>query len=403
MAMAARPAGEAEACGLCTAAAARYTCPRCNRPYCSLACYRGGPHRACAELFYRDAVLAELRPGAEAGRRDLCSGMRSLQEAEAQRPEPEGLSLEPDAPAPRLWAALSPGQRADFERRVSGGEAAAWIPPWRPWWRRQRQRRPVVEEVDASEEMREEQRVAGDGESSGEEDADKETAPASVWDTDDSVPAVCTNIAPLATLTACPSPLVAFSLVNVLYAYAFSLRLVNGDVQGAMRGEFIEVVLAISKALDGSHVYTSTGEALQAAVESIRSSPHVSTPLLLARAMEDVSALLAGGDEALGSHYTLAAISHLDCILAKGRQCRGGEGKTGRAARYRAGKKCAFLLSWAREHQHVLATLSAEARLEFTASLQQLLQVEKDTSTLEKAWGAKRPPAQRVLIEELNP
>ncbi|PNJ38306.1 ZNHIT2 isoform 2, partial [Pongo abelii] len=48
------PAGP---CGFCPAAEAqpaRYTCPRCNAPYCSLRCYR--THGTCAENFYRDQL-----------------------------------------------------------------------------------------------------------------------------------------------------------------------------------------------------------------------------------------------------------------------------------------------------------------------------------------------------------
>nr|1X4S_A Chain A, Zinc finger HIT domain containing protein 2 [Homo sapiens] len=44
------PAGP---CGFCPAGEvqpARYTCPRCNAPYCSLRCYR--THGTCAENFY---------------------------------------------------------------------------------------------------------------------------------------------------------------------------------------------------------------------------------------------------------------------------------------------------------------------------------------------------------------
>nr|XP_013808456.1 PREDICTED: zinc finger HIT domain-containing protein 2 [Apteryx mantelli mantelli] len=49
-----------EPCGLCGAAAAPYTCPRCNRRLCSLPCYRGHGVLAVAQL------LRGERPGATA-------------------------------------------------------------------------------------------------------------------------------------------------------------------------------------------------------------------------------------------------------------------------------------------------------------------------------------------------
>lgn len=41
----------------CLAQAARYACPRCNMPYCSLGCYQGHGER-CTESFYRHAPLS---------------------------------------------------------------------------------------------------------------------------------------------------------------------------------------------------------------------------------------------------------------------------------------------------------------------------------------------------------
>ncbi|XP_028839309.1 zinc finger HIT domain-containing protein 2 [Denticeps clupeoides] len=48
-------------CGLCLARPHCYTCPRCNIPYCSLACYRSAAHCACSEEFYKESVFEELR------------------------------------------------------------------------------------------------------------------------------------------------------------------------------------------------------------------------------------------------------------------------------------------------------------------------------------------------------
>ncbi|XP_059846700.1 zinc finger HIT domain-containing protein 2 isoform X1 [Hypanus sabinus] len=383
--MSARAAGEAEACGLCGAPGARYTCPRCNRPYCSLPCYRSPEHQACAELFYRDAVLAELR-GARADsaeRQRLLDGLRWLRETEDMDPD-----LDPSASTSRLWAALSDRQKSDFERRLESGEAATWLREWRPWWERR-----VVEEVETSGKVQDEHPVV-----SGAEDGGTELDLEPEWETEEAIPPVCTNITPLETLSARPSPLVSYSVVNVLYAYAFSMRLVNGDVVGEMRQEFVETVMAISETLSANKVYTSTANALQAGAEAVRNCPSASNPFQAVRAMEDASALLAGGS----GLYTLAALSHLGRLLGKDQRCRQRERKPGKDYCYRAQKKCMFLLSWVNEKRLTLAALSLEAQQEFTASLSLLLHVEEGKSQLEKAWGAKRPPEKKLLIEELD-
>jgi hypothetical protein len=44
-------------CPLCLKNASKYTCPRCNTPYCSVDCYRSDKHRDCSEGFYKDCFM----------------------------------------------------------------------------------------------------------------------------------------------------------------------------------------------------------------------------------------------------------------------------------------------------------------------------------------------------------
>uniref|UniRef100_A0A9W3HJL9 Zinc finger HIT domain-containing protein 2-like n=1 Tax=Camelus bactrianus TaxID=9837 RepID=A0A9W3HJL9_CAMBA len=90
------PAGP---CGFCPAGEtqpARYTCPRCNVPYCSLRCYRA--HGTCAEDFYRDQVLGELR-GRSASPSRLASALRRLRQQRETEDDPEDAGLRP-SPVP---------------------------------------------------------------------------------------------------------------------------------------------------------------------------------------------------------------------------------------------------------------------------------------------------------------
>ncbi|CAK9782884.1 hypothetical protein CC85DRAFT_240382 [Cutaneotrichosporon oleaginosum] len=77
----------ARVCGICRAADSRYTCPRCNVPYCSLACFRDPAHAQCSEPFYRDTVKAAIAedPGAQAEeRRAMLDMLRRFEESAAE-------------------------------------------------------------------------------------------------------------------------------------------------------------------------------------------------------------------------------------------------------------------------------------------------------------------------------
>jgi hypothetical protein len=45
-------------CMICSSAPMKYTCSRCNAPYCSLPCYKN--HRECSEEFYKTQVRQEM-------------------------------------------------------------------------------------------------------------------------------------------------------------------------------------------------------------------------------------------------------------------------------------------------------------------------------------------------------
>jgi len=44
-------------CPLCLKVEAKYTCPRCQSPYCSVDCYRSEKHMNCSESFYKDCFM----------------------------------------------------------------------------------------------------------------------------------------------------------------------------------------------------------------------------------------------------------------------------------------------------------------------------------------------------------
>ncbi|CAH1973914.1 unnamed protein product [Acanthoscelides obtectus] len=50
---------EENTCKICDNALGKYSCPKCNILYCSLACYQSSAHLECSETFYKDNVMSE--------------------------------------------------------------------------------------------------------------------------------------------------------------------------------------------------------------------------------------------------------------------------------------------------------------------------------------------------------
>ncbi|XP_015472232.1 zinc finger HIT domain-containing protein 2 [Parus major] len=351
-------AAEQVLCGVCSASAPRYTCPRCHRCLCSLRCYRA--HGACAEAFYRDQVLEALRA-------ERCS---------PPRPTPPGLRelLEPGAPAGPtgrgLWEQLSEAERDGFRRLLSSGEAAALLPRWRPWWWRGRGR---VEELD-------------DGSGAEEEDGEGRPGPA---------PPVPTSVPPLSALRAAPpSPLVRFQLPNALFGYAFALSLHGGDE--TLLPEIPDAAIAASAALRDRRPFTSTAEALLSARQDARAAGLPLSPLGDSGALLAVAQLLEGRDSRDPGADVAAALWHLWRLLKAGARALPSPER----GRFReARRKVGFLLSWSRGATEELAQLAQEARAVHAEVAAEEAVVAQIREGLEKMWGSPRPPSREGRVD----
>ncbi|KAM4617811.1 zinc finger HIT domain-containing protein 2 [Discoglossus pictus] len=126
-------------CSLCLSEPARYTCPRCNAPYCSLGCYRGPRHETCSESFYREAVMEVLREeqAGPRGRREVEEMLLKMKKEEEAMEEPgAGLDGTPEVEGEvaGLWNSLTPQEKKDFHRLLQSGNIGALVPEWKPWW-----------------------------------------------------------------------------------------------------------------------------------------------------------------------------------------------------------------------------------------------------------------------------
>lgn len=373
------PAGPCAVCPADGARPARYTCPRCNAPYCSLRCYRA--HGACAEGFYRDQVLRELR-GRHASPSRLAGALRRLREQReadgAPDDQPDGQpddQPEGDAgPAPGgasgLWRRLSAADRAAFERLLSRGEAGRLLPPWRPWWWGG---------------------GAGPGQPGEPEGPEEPGEPAA--------PRPPARIPALRSLCHGPaSPLVRFQLPNVLFAYAHALALFHGG-DDALLPELGATLLGVSGALGARQAFASADEALLAAARALETGGHPPGPLGARGAMREAARILLGRGPARPKDHTLAALGHLADTLRRARARAASAEERGRL--YRARKKCVFLLAWANENGAALAPLALDCARAHRAHAADAEEVAALAAELERLWGGPLPPAPRTLIEEL--
>ncbi|XP_044536695.1 zinc finger HIT domain-containing protein 2 [Gracilinanus agilis] len=375
------PAGPCGQCPPGEAKPARYTCPRCNVPYCSLACYRA--HGACAEAFYRDQVLGELR-GRKASPSRLAGALRRLREQREAEASEEHQGLD------GLWERLQPAEKAAFERLLSRGEAGKLLPPWRPWWWRSGTRAPLLEELheDGASEP-----------ASVPEPTQGEPEPVAA------PPPVPATIPALARLSGgrAPSPLLRFQLPNVLFAYAHAQALYHGglDDDPEMLLDLCSTVLGVAGALGAHHNFRSTREALHAAAHALRAGAHPPGPLGTRGSMREAARILLGEGPQVGLQkgYTLAALGHLARAFGHARHLMPA-GQL-RERLYRARKKCQYLLSWTNEHEEELMSLALDCAQEYRAEEEEAGQVEALSGELERLWGGPRPPAPRTLIQEL--
>ncbi|XP_075692946.1 zinc finger HIT domain-containing protein 2 [Rhinoderma darwinii] len=181
-------------CALCLSAPGKYTCPRCNAPYCSLACYKGARHSVCSELFYKESVLQALRDeeAGPRGRRQIEEMLLKLREDERGEEPLSGLDGVMNGEDSGLWGCLSRREKEHFNRLIKSGHIGSLVPQWRPWWDTQELTQGYkIMEIPETEPVHEQLHIKSQDISScyGQDDATKQTCPTG-RDTDQDVTTV---------------------------------------------------------------------------------------------------------------------------------------------------------------------------------------------------------------------
>ena len=345
------PHRRAQVCRVCAREYAKYTCPKCAAPYCSLGCYQR--HGAgCTERFYEAEVRDEL-----AGRRATPEEVRRAEailrrvhragEAEAEGP-PGGEEEAPDeGRAPRLAAALvdrlgalgvgglddleldaaaalTPEGRRDFQDQVRSGRLGALLGAWEPWWRDDEGAGPGL---------------AADGTPLVQEVAPPGPSPAAE------------PLPPLAALfPGAPSPLLRWHLLDVLYAYVYAKIVFNGDWAVAAEARALvgglSAVLRPEPPAPGAAAGPASGrEAFAGCLEA------AGRPALAPAGGAAFARSMVGEVRRILGHGRPAALRALrDLAALHAPAAAAADGKRAHArARKAAEKKLRFFLSWANE------------------------------------------------------
>ncbi|KAJ2785297.1 Zinc finger HIT domain-containing protein 2 [Coemansia javaensis] len=260
---------EQKSCKWCSKPRAKYSCPKCRGPYCSLACYRDKRHEGCTESFYKDQVEESARAQQAddetkremlrivqryrdsvdqdaadmAGGRDGADSSNSGSDSESDDAEPslaerlDGIDIHAeldDGTAMAVWSRLTKDERKEFTDLICGQGVEAIINPWRPWWCTEGS--PAIADADES------------AESGGSSN----------------VPRVLKIGAPVQSLTRRVHPSVLFQLAQLSLAYVYTMRHLNGDARGCNLAAAFDSLEAVSPLLSDkvAEVYQSVHEAV---------------------------------------------------------------------------------------------------------------------------------------------
>jgi len=225
-------------CLVCTRQMAKYTCPRCNVPYCSLGCYKSHDER-CTERFAKDNVSAALknkRASTEEQKKMVNILKRVHENDDDVIVDDDGVNpVSEDIEVGKWLEKMTLGEDADldlnklkdetkkaFELACMAGKLREQVESWEPWWKK-----PVIVPSQSTSGARNPSLSAG--------------------------PPINEDIPVFSSLfSGKPSPTLPHHLLDIVFAYVSTLLTYNGDWDWDEHG-------AISMLISFSPVLSTTG------------------------------------------------------------------------------------------------------------------------------------------------
>eukprot|EP01117_Protostelium_nocturnum_P018431 TRINITY_DN7707_c0_g1_i1.p1 TRINITY_DN7707_c0_g1~~TRINITY_DN7707_c0_g1_i1.p1 ORF type:complete len:427 (+),score=177.26 TRINITY_DN7707_c0_g1_i1:219-1499(+) len=355
-----RSSNQNRICQVCFRKELKYTCPKCNVGYCCLECYKIHNNSSCIQSFQLQNLNQHLKSMkvnqdqkkhfAKILLRNYVEGNHQLQqdqdgeEEEEEKhahysnhreqndlegEEEEGVLPTSEEELRRILkkmnldkgdlnADLSLEEQVDFIRALTDGRMGKFISPWLPWW---------------------------NGSTQGQSPSISSPPPSSsVGDNTSKPPKINKNIPLLSSLSKVkPSKLLGFNLIDILYSYAYTMRIFNGDLSDLEGKEAASSVLELSSVLSQNRIYQTSVEVLQFVVEgSLEFSSVSNSAGFSVDVLHDVSLILSKSD------FILSALSDLIALFERTEKelKSENESKELRKKTSLALKKIVFYLSW---------------------------------------------------------
>lgn len=307
--------------------ASLYTCPKCNLNYCSVQCYQSQSHSQCSEQFYRHCVEEELASDKSAlnvesdgSKKQTLAALKRIQENEENDQEIlnevldsddeedigsrfDGIDL--DDPN-KIWDTLLDSEKLEFQKMVETGEIEKYVPKYIPWWE---------QSFDESSVMIE----------NIENDSKMLKTEVYLKNLKTKIPKVeIEKIVRLPSLLGStkPSSHIKFNLINILFAYVYSVKYFRGD-HHKYHDRFAEMSLLLSGNLRENQTFDSADIAIQSAISSVNQHSMISVSIeFTKKCKDDVMKIISGPNLATKSCksfqniFLLSAISDMKDVFS---------------------------------------------------------------------------------------
>ena len=303
-----------------------YTCPKCNLNYCSVQCYQSQSHSQCSEQFYRHCVEEELASDkgtlnqSEGSKKQTLAALKRLQEKEENDQEIlnevldsddeedigsrfDGIDL--DDPN-KIWETLLDSEKLEFQKMLETGEIEKYVPKYIPWWE---------QSFDESNVMIE----------NIENDSKMLKTEVYLKNLKTKIPKVdIEKIVKLSSLLGStkPSSHIKFNLINILYAYVYSVKYFRGD-HHKYHDHFAEVSFLLSGNLRENQTFESADIAIQSAISSVNQHSMISVSIEFTnKCKADVMKIISGpnldtkSSKSFKNIFLLSAISDMKDVFS---------------------------------------------------------------------------------------
>ncbi|GFQ89121.1 zinc finger HIT domain-containing protein 2 [Trichonephila clavata] len=333
-------------CIFCGLGKGIYSCPRCNRKYCSSQCYKSRDHAECSESFFREWVQQSLQEKSS-DRVERENMLQMLKKFEAENIEDHdkgnlpiedrfaGLNIN-DADENVIWQSLNDEEKEKFKTLIEdASNLEDIISVKQPWWSVTVLN--LVTETDAEK-----------------SDFKDDVAPR---------PCYPLNTKKLSDLTSAkPSNCIQYNLVNVLYSYAFLYRFYNCDLRDFLE-DAVDFIFQLSPVLSEGHNYFSLEESIQDSIRIISSS-EFNVPLNFVKSIiDDLRNIMQGPDNAKSSTFVLCALHDIKLLFLELKYANRDHEDMERKLRKKlllAAKKIEYFMSWCLDFESTLSDIASD-------------------------------------------